>query len=42
MCGRYALTLPPEAVRAYFGYHERAEFPGALQYQRRRCRCLWW
>ena len=22
MCGRYAITLPPEAVRAYFAYGE--------------------
>ncbi len=27
MCGRYALTLPPEAVRLYFGYAERPNFP---------------
>jgi putative SOS response-associated peptidase YedK len=27
MCGRYALTLPPEAVRAYFGYVEQPNFP---------------
>lgn len=27
MCGRYALTLPPEAVRAYFRYKERPNFP---------------
>lgn len=27
MCGRYALTLPPEAVRLYFGYVERPNFP---------------
>jgi putative SOS response-associated peptidase YedK len=27
MCGRFALTLPPEAVRAYFGYVEQPNFP---------------
>lgn len=27
MCGRYAITLPPEAVRAYFGYVEQPNFP---------------
>jgi putative SOS response-associated peptidase YedK len=27
MCGRYALTLPPEAVRAYFGYVDQPNFP---------------
>lgn len=27
MCGRYALTLPPEAVRSYFGYSEQPNFP---------------
>jgi putative SOS response-associated peptidase YedK len=27
MCGRYALTLPPEAVRAYFGYVGQPNFP---------------
>ncbi len=27
MCGRYALTLPPDAVRAYFGYREQPNFP---------------
>src|SRR5271165_2484650 len=27
MCGRYAITLPPEAVRAYFGYRETPNFP---------------
>ena len=27
MCGRYALTLPPEAVRAFFGYEEQPNFP---------------
>lgn len=27
MCGRYALTLPPDAVRAYFGYADRPNFP---------------
>jgi len=27
MCGRYALTLPPEAVRAYFDYVEQPNFP---------------
>lgn len=27
MCGRYALTLPPDAVRAYFGYVEQPNFP---------------
>jgi len=27
MCGRYALTLPPQAVRAYFAYVEQPNFP---------------
>ncbi len=27
MCGRYALTLPPEAVRAFFAYAEQPNFP---------------
>ena len=27
MCGRYAITLPPEAVRAYFAYAEQPNFP---------------
>ncbi len=27
MCGRYALTLPPEAVRAFFGYDDQPNFP---------------
>lgn len=27
MCGRYAVTTPPEAVRAYFGYVEQPNFP---------------
>ena len=27
MCGRYALTLPPEAVRAFFTYVEQPNFP---------------
>lgn len=27
MCGRYALTLPPQAVRAYFAYLEQPNFP---------------
>jgi putative SOS response-associated peptidase YedK len=27
MCGRYALTLPPDAVRLYFGYAARPNFP---------------
>ncbi|MCA0406014.1 MAG: SOS response-associated peptidase [Proteobacteria bacterium] len=27
MCGRYALTSPPDAVRAYFGYVEQPNFP---------------
>ena len=27
MCGRYAITLPPEAVRAYFAYIETPNFP---------------
>ena len=27
MCGRYAITLPPEAVRAYFDYVETPNFP---------------
>jgi putative SOS response-associated peptidase YedK len=27
MCGRYALTLPPDAMRALFGYSEQPNFP---------------
>ncbi|MDB5568956.1 MAG: putative response-associated peptidase [Hyphomicrobiales bacterium] len=27
MCGRYAITLPPDAVRAYFRYVEQPNFP---------------
>jgi putative SOS response-associated peptidase YedK len=27
MCGRYAITLPPEAVRRYFGFVEHPNFP---------------
>jgi putative SOS response-associated peptidase YedK len=27
MCGRYAITLPPEAVRGYFAYDETPNFP---------------
>ena len=27
MCGRFAVTLPPEAVRAWFGYVEQPNFP---------------
>ena len=27
MCGRYAITLPPEAVRSFFRYVERPNFP---------------
>jgi putative SOS response-associated peptidase YedK len=27
MCGRYAITLPPEAARSYFGYHAQPNFP---------------
>ena len=27
MCGRYAITLPPEAVRAFFGYVDEPDFP---------------
>ena len=27
MCGRYAITLPPEAVRSYFDYVEQPNFP---------------
>lgn len=27
MCGRYAITLPPEALRAYFGYADQPNFP---------------
>ncbi|MDB5596646.1 MAG: putative response-associated peptidase [Hyphomicrobiales bacterium] len=27
MCGRYAITLPPEAVKSYFGYVENPNFP---------------
>lgn len=27
MCGRYAITLPPDAVRAWFDYREQPNFP---------------
>ncbi|HZZ60743.1 MAG TPA: SOS response-associated peptidase [Roseiarcus sp.] len=27
MCGRYAITLPPEAVRSYFAFVEHPDFP---------------
>jgi putative SOS response-associated peptidase YedK len=27
MCGRYAITLPPQAIRALFGYVEQPNFP---------------
>ena len=27
MCGRYAVTSAPEAIRALFGYPERPNFP---------------
>lgn len=27
MCGRFALTSPPETVRGYFGYEDRPDFP---------------
>ncbi len=27
MCGRFAITLPPEAVRSYFAFQERPNFP---------------
>lgn len=27
MCGRYAITLPPDAMRAFFRYNERPNFP---------------
>jgi len=27
MCGRFAITLPPEAARQYFGYGEQPNFP---------------
>jgi len=27
MCGRFAITTPPDAVRAYFGYHNQPNFP---------------
>jgi putative SOS response-associated peptidase YedK len=27
MCGRYAITLPPEAVRGYFRYVDQPNFP---------------
>ena len=27
MCGRYAMTLPPEAARRLFGYGETPNFP---------------
>ena len=33
MCGRYAITLPPEAVRAYFAYRETPNFPPRRKYQ---------
>jgi putative SOS response-associated peptidase YedK len=27
MCGRYAITLPPDAMRAMFGYRQQPNFP---------------
>jgi hypothetical protein len=27
MCGRFAITLPPEAVRRFFSYIEQPNFP---------------
>ena len=27
MCGRYAITLPPDAMQALFRYGERPNFP---------------
>jgi putative SOS response-associated peptidase YedK len=27
MCGRYAITLPPQAARDYFGYADQPNFP---------------
>jgi putative SOS response-associated peptidase YedK len=27
MCGRYAITLPPDAYRGLFGYTEQPNFP---------------
>jgi putative SOS response-associated peptidase YedK len=27
MCGRYAITLPPQAAREYFGYVDQPNFP---------------
>ena len=27
MCGRFAITLPPEAVRGFFAYLEKPNFP---------------
>lgn len=30
MCGRYAITLPPEAVRGYFRYIDQPNFPPRL------------
>ena len=27
MCGRYAITLPPSAMREAFGYREQPNFP---------------
>lgn len=27
MCGRFAITSPPEAVRGYFGYKDQPNFP---------------
>jgi putative SOS response-associated peptidase YedK len=27
MCGRYAITLPPDTYREFFGYPEQPNFP---------------
>jgi putative SOS response-associated peptidase YedK len=27
MCGRYAITLPPETYREFYGYSEQPNFP---------------
>ncbi|HZW46685.1 MAG TPA: SOS response-associated peptidase family protein, partial [Microvirga sp.] len=27
MCGRYAITLPPDIYRDFFGYPEQPNFP---------------
>ena len=35
MCGRYAITLPPEAMRRLFGYVDQPNFPHAPNVARR-------